>query len=295
VYYAVDPGDLRQTETALEAWFDSSPADVSWFSLLDLAFVTESPAALRSFSAFSPVSLFIEPPLDRLVDASPVLIALDREPQARMTQVSKLLRLTQGVPMLGFVSTVRSADEQVEAWQPYVYPRCVDEQRFVLRFADARIAANLEAALSKEHWRGMTAGLGRWLIVGREGTLVPLLTEAVSPLPSETCEPVCLSAEELGQLMQFAEPDAVIGFLNEHFPELLPQAHRARLHTRIGEACTVARDAGIRDFQDMASLSHAVVLTEGAVLADPRLVPLLAEPRTPGQLAGALLDLLPDS
>ncbi len=292
MYYAVDRCDLREAERAFRTCFDHGPADAHWFALVDLAFVTESPSALRSFAQFEPASLFIERPLDKLADASPVLMTLDHEPGARIEQTSKLLRLAQDMPMLSFICTTRSREEQIAAWQPYVYPRFVDEQRLVLRFADTRVAAGLSTALSNGHWSGLTAGLQRWLIVGRVGALVSLIGEPTAPPPSETREPICLSVEELSALMECGEPDAVIGYLHKHCPELLPHIGRARLHAQIAKACGLARTAGIRSFKDVTCLSQAVVLTDGAVLMDPRLKPLLAEQRISGQLNDTLLELL---
>ena len=295
VYYAIDPCDRGETVEVLQTCFDRSPAGVHWFALVDLAFVTESPSDLRSFGQFAPAPLFIEPPLDKLADASPALISLADEPGVRTAQTSRLLRLTHGMPMLGFIGTRRDREEQIAAWQPYVHPRCVDEQRVVLRFADTRVAAGLHETLSAEHWRGLVAGLQSWLIVGREGAVIPLIDESTAAGPLPACEPVCLSAQELGALMAWGEPDAVIAALHRQAAELLPQAGRAQLHSLMAQACRLARKAGIGSFEDLVDLAHAVVLTGGAVLTNPRLKPLLAERRMRGQLASALLDLLPQA
>jgi hypothetical protein len=238
--------------------------------------------------------IYHQSPLENLRAVSPCLVELPKSPVERDDRLKHLLVHCRARPMLSFIKTTNSLTALRTAWQSCIYPICEDEQRFLLRFADTRIAVTLPHALSSSNWHLLAQPVSEWWIINRFG-----MPEKLSmPAPETAAEAVPvdlqLNMAELDALMQRGQPDAVINFLAESFPEVIPKKHGTAFYARVVEVCDLAATHKIESFPDVTSLALAICLTDGALMTDPRLEQLLQQPDAHGRLGELLAELLPE-
>jgi hypothetical protein len=295
MYFAINPGHSRVHQDALELLIAQTNEQQHWFALIDCAFTHGDIPTTKALKAFDLAPLYNTPPLDKLRDAGPALLALPRDQTARDKLLTRLLRLCHGKPMLSFICSKLSASALCEQWQSCFYPVCEDEQRFLLRFADTRISPVLAQALSASNWARFAAPLSQWCVIDRQGALASLTLPNEKPASVATnTEPLSLTMTEIESFLSHTQTDAVIAFLNEHYSDLLPQQNKAALYVQIAAVCALAARHTLESFPDLTSLALASCVTHGEIMSDPRLEKTLQSAFTPGQLGPHLVELMPE-
>lgn len=267
MYFAMDKGDVASLANALAEQIDASPMEWNWYALMDAGF-DYNHRPLQLATANWP--LYFQPEWGELRAVSPLLIECPRQNNAIP---AKLLRHSQGRPMLGFVASVLDVETLRDIWQRSLSLTTADGQPYILRFADTRIAATLPQTLSPPSWRRLCAPLTHWLIVDRAGTL-QALDLAPSHQAVDEKDSWELTEPELAGLLRSAEPDALANRLSQDFAELLP-ASGAFLHHCLQRSCAALEEHHIENAPDQLMLAVAACLSQGRILDDPRLPQVL--------------------
>lgn len=304
MYLAVDVQAPMALPEYIAAWIAAAPDGAQLVALVDLAFDHEHGKPLNW--PHERVPLYAD---DALTTVSPTLLAMRpqaphaaADPEALAQGVRRLLRHCQGRPMLSLLQTRLSLPELAKAWQGVRWVKTADGQRFLLRMADTRVLVTLPSCLAPAQWARVCRPVLAWHVVNRLGDWQalpippsPMLAEPDTiQVGSEA--PFEIDDDELGRLLDAAQPDALIHALHRDVPDVLPQAtDRAKVHAWVSAACELARQHGLDGSTDQLTLAAVVCATAGEALSHPALPELLASHR-PGQadLADALATLLPE-
>lgn len=268
-FFAMDKGDAQLLEAQVRSRIEAEPEAMNWYALLDAGFDYGRSQPRLPGTTWP---LYCQPEWGELRDASPLLVEVSwEEPHA----LSKLLRHCQGRPMLAFVASSLDAQALCDAWQRCLQVETEDGQGYLLRFADTRIAAVLPQALHPASWQRLCAPLRQWLIVDRVGNMQPLALPQEQALANEE-DTWVLSNQEMAALLQESLPDTLADQLHDHFPDLLPPSG-AQLHGWLQRAGLRLAEQGVENAPDQLTLAVAVCLSQGRLLEDARLPPLLAK------------------
>lgn len=288
--------ELQTWQKAIEELLCAMPPQARVLVLLDQAFDHGRPQAADWPDAL-PVYGHAPAPLQA---AGPILLPLPDAPDQRAALLSRLLRHRRERPMLSFLFTTMSAVDLCAQWQGILTCKLPDDTRYLLRFADTRIQPALATHLARSAWARLSQGVHHWLLPGRDGT-----PHALTPWPAQddgakapaTTEPISLSQAEIDALLADSEADTLIDLLHDQLPDLLPlggSPSRAQIHVWVTDSCRCAQAHGRDRIDDQIALATAVLLTQGALLADPRLANALSNAgRETGALHEALMTLLP--
>jgi Domain of unknown function (DUF4123) len=238
-----------------------------------------------------------------------VLLPLPLEAQALRAKVNGLLHHRAERPMLSFVLSPLDAPALIAQWQGTLTCQTDDGQRFLLRFADTRVQPALAVHLAYGAWSWLSAHVHAWLSLARNGqpawlSLPPDRQARQAELATRpAAQQQRLDDQALDALLADSLPDAVLDALAERLPEVLsaqghaagaPGRPRSEVHAWVARACQVAAQEGVDAFDSQVMLAAAVLLSDGALLADPALTGLLREHgRDAGALNEALLGRLP--
>ena len=288
MYFGMDACNESEVSTALAAQILKSTEGGTWYALVDAAFDHEA-RSLRWTHAVWPVYHCDE--WAQMASVSPVILELGHGDTTVLgNQLRPLLRHCKGRPMLSFLQSNNTAQQLRDHWQPFLSITAADEEEFVLRFADTRICESLPKALAPEHWVRLTAPLNKWIIVNRMGQLQQLPLPDPDALPAGSLrEPITLSAEEFAQLLHFGQPDTLLNALHENFEEFLPQKSRAATYEQMVKVCLLAQAHRIEAFPDQLALGAAVLVSDGQLLDEEKLLLwLIKRDWVDGQLDAAL-------
>lgn len=293
MYFAIDSLPAAQIAADWAALCETDAPNLRRFALVDTAFAAGNAPLRRRLDIESLHPVYIQPPLDGLIEHSPALLPLPAGRAEAHARVQRLAQACQGKPMLSFVASEHDAAAIINAWQPCLYPDCGDGERFLLRFADTRVIPALVGALTPAHWAQLGTPLVHWFAPDRSGALRELALEPV-PNPAQDAA-FALSAHELAALIDAGQADAVIAFLHQHATDLLPQTQRAACHALVDRVCRCAATYSIEAFPDVITLATAALLTDGQLLDDPRLPAALNAQGKSMTLADRLAPLLPEA
>lgn len=179
-------------------------------------------------------------------------------------------------------------------WQPLHLMHAPDKQRLLLRFADTRTFPTLAKVLDDAQWAALTEPVEYWYCVNRKGTIAAIVRPVVA---SDTASPmphgIHIAQAQLDALVAACEPDAALDLLADSTPEVIPQdVSPADLHDYLEKTpFRLAALHGVEAWPDKMTLVTGALLTQGRMLADPKLEALLsAKTWTPGRLHKALMD-----
>lgn len=301
MYLAVDSSWPIELTSHILEWAEGAPEDANVIAFVDMAFDHARPQPFKW--PHESVSLYAG---DELRALSPTLLALrshaargrhDKEELRR--DLVNLLHHCQGRPMLSFVQSRLGPRDLAAAWHPVRWVSTADDQRFLLRLADTRVLTVLPDCLSALNWARVCQPLHAWQVVDRQGIgrslPMPLQDQLTDPAAS-IGRPFQIDDDELGRLLEAAQPDALIHALSCDVPDVLPSTpDRARVHAWVSAACELARQQDLDGSTDQLLLAAAVCATGGKLLAHPGLPGLLASHRGgQGDLSDALSALLPE-
>lgn len=262
--------------------------ELHWMALIDAAFDYPGNDAAPYRSQGQGINCYAIQACQGLEKAAPWLLPLGwNEPD--QAQLRTLIRHCTGRPMLSVIASDHPPQALKEQWKNLHWATDADGQRMLLRFADTRVLPVLPQVLTPEQWAAWTAPLAQWWTIDRSGkpASCPLAARDVAP-----CSEIALTQAQLNQLLQAAEPDAVIQLLKEKMSDIVPKdLLKSRLHDMIAASCALAQAHGIDNFSDVVALAVAACLTKGNSNHDPRL-PLLLREREwqTGELGEKLVD-----
>ncbi|RZL61390.1 MAG: DUF4123 domain-containing protein [Variovorax sp.] len=261
------PGAAELLERSLRADARASNA----YALLDMAFDPElirrlqklaSPNRMESLYA----GAYDGPDLDTV---APQLISLPADDENRLPMLQRLLKATDGRPMLSFVTTELSTTEFKAHLQHQIEATTPDGKEWMLRFADTRTLHALLSVFSTDQRKRFLAGIDQWIYFDRAGQLVAV-PGGPGNAASET-SPYALAADQAARLKSLALPDALLFNIAKR-PDLF-----GRLQGRlsVAHACI---EAALAKLQQPSELHDATLYS--AVLAALSEHQLIAETAT---------------
>ncbi|TVO59112.1 MULTISPECIES: DUF4123 domain-containing protein [Denitromonas] len=166
--------------------------------------------------------------------------------------LERLLSLTDGHPALSVLEVAtRDGAPECHTLQWLADAQCADDTRLYCRYADTRILPNVLGILDPAQTTRLADTARRWAWVARDGTLQTTNiapANAAAPLGDETS--IRFNDAQFAALMQTAEADTLFDMLNEHTPEIIPNAEPAALWRRLDALLGIARSHGITDAPD---------------------------------------------
>lgn len=169
-----------------------------------------------------------------------------------------LLRRTDGIPALSFITTPPNATLLSETLLWLAVSHTEDSQKLHCRFADTRTLPTLLECLKPEQKTVLGEAIVEWAWLSRDGSLQKQsfapFTETQSVEPKK---PLSLDAAQFDFMLTRAEPDMVFQMLAEQMPEVLPETPAHELHTRLVHMLGAARGHGITDLPGL--FQYAVV------------------------------------
>lgn len=293
-FFCVDAYDpVENTPCVLEYFRQLNNSD--WYALLDLACIHSEPLPYWYRQGFC---LYDNTPWKALAAVSPTLYALSGNTPDELSQlVRRLMSWCNAKPMLSFFATQIQLQELVSCWQSHLSVCTTDNDHYLLRFADTRVAACLPAVLTSEHWAQLTAPLDAWLILNRAGQIQPLALPQSGFVPGTPTETITLSPSELEAFVAAAEPDAIIQIIQKDFPELLKGESRVSIYQRVAWICQQAKLHQIEAVPDLVALAVAELSFDheqtGQWFGQDKVQTLMRQKSWPdGQLSGALAEVL---
>ena len=242
-----------------------------WMALIDTAFDYGS-KPLRWHAETIP--LYDCEEMYQFLEVSPVLLPLTSGNQEQLTkEIAVLSDHCKNRPMLSFMATSLSINEVAVALRHFLKVTTEDGQSFVLRFADTRILSALADVLRPASWHSLTHTLNAWYCINRVGALkqLPFVEDNL-----KVQDKLTLNAQELVNLLERGQPDAVIDVIFEQLPDLVPNTHRAEFYRHIAEVCAYAKLHKVDAFPDMVALATLACATNNKLLSNPKLKSLLA-------------------
>lgn len=106
-------------------------------------------------------------------------------------------------------------------------------------------------------------------------------------------EQIKLTQKEYAALIEAAQADAIIDWLAENMPEIIPRENKLQLYQQVENACLLAQRHDLESFTDQVSLAIASILSNQQVLAAPELKIALQNGAVGEVLNAMLLSILP--
>jgi hypothetical protein len=216
-------------------------------------------------------------------------------PVSGMTaQLARLLNEASGLPMLSFIASRLDAAELKAHFLPFLEVATPDGQQMVLRFADTRVLATIDAqmCLAEPQWR---AGIAHWWLPTRDGQLAALPVVAEPPVLQAPPGPVALEQGTLDRLLASTEADAIIDAIFDQNSDLLRQRQPSALHALVQRAMLKLEKYDVSNFRDAVMFVTTAISTEESFDLHPAFQACLRERRWEDGHLGAALAALDDA
>lgn len=147
---------------------------------------------------------------------------------------------------LNLPSLAQALSERLDATLP-------DDMPVLLRFCDARVLPALDRCLSGSHRAAFFAPVSRWWHVQRNGELGCISSPSNSPQAGAGADySMALSPQEQADLLDAAEPDVVLGLLQQQDGDALQSVEPIQRHGWCAGLISEASDWGVQSTQERA-------------------------------------------
>jgi len=200
-----------------DALFDEDwthPDDPGRYVLLDASFSPGLPERLsRWVEAGDFCSLYAgRYEGDGLDQVAPYLLRLPWVPALRKPLCEKLMRVTQGKPMLNLLRSEASLEQLAGHLSAQIEAVNAEGKAYLLRLADTRSFAALMEVLAPAQRQRLLAGIRRWAYVDRSGALRQIEGSPDFDPDADT-RPYLIAADQHRHLNRLALPDAILRFV----------------------------------------------------------------------------------
>ena len=163
--------------------------------------------------------------------AGPVLVSIAglaaRVPECEKTQIGWLRGFPAGLAC-SFIQSARTLDQLAAHLSGFVRFADGDGDSYGLRIADCRVLAYLHNVLEAVQWAALMQPITRWEINGRDGRRVALPLPPVDPANADAWKEsgtaqLQISADQIGELVEWNEPDALLAAINLSATEVNPK------------------------------------------------------------------------
>ena len=152
-----------------------------------------------------------------LDQVAPYLLRLSWVPALRDPLCDKLMRLTQGKPMMSLLTTSAPLDQLADHLCRQIEAVDTEGKAYLLRLADTRSFAALLEVFAPAQRQRLLAGISRWSYVDRRGAL-RVAQGAPRFDPDAPTEPYVIAADQQRHLHLLALPDAILRFVQLRAP-----------------------------------------------------------------------------
>lgn len=240
---------------------------LNWAALVDSAFdypvQNDAPYLSQGINCY-PADKFQD-----LKNAAPWLVPIEGNDDL----LKRIIRHCSERPMLSMIASYEPIDKLKQMWENLHWVSDVDNQPMMLRIADTRILPSLPAILNPAQWAALTSSIAHWLYINREGQLNAL---ALAPKTVKADEKIKLTQAQLNEFLTAAEPDALIDFLVDNMPDVMPANLKgSAIYELIKQSCKIAHTYKVEAFNDRVSLAVAACLTLGDSNQNPKLEKIL--------------------
>lgn len=222
----------------------------------------------------------------------PFVVPLGEAPSAK--EISRLIGAAKRNPMISFIASRTDAKGLARELQQLLIAHTDDGMRWPLRFADTRVLPVLLGQLSgaKNH-HALSADISAWWWPRRDGrTDVFINTGTAKPSGPEN-QRLELSDKQFANMMNAAQPDAVIAQLHQACPDILDKYTPHENHGRVSAALKVLISKSFDSAELQLRWAALALSFRQSLETIPQLAAALTEARDVSELL-ARIDQLPD-
>ena len=263
MYYAYDRHTIElpaKLESTMAACAEKHP-ETHFYALVDSAFAPEEVSALLAgTTSLQAISIYLDTPLQDFEELSPILVQFPQDKAERQTVIAQWLALCNGKPMLSFVSSALDIANLKQHFSAFLRLRDNHNQRYVLRFADVCMTADILECVQPEQKQAWLNGMHAWWLIGRDGGLQYLGGVEATPVIAKSNEnhDQRISNAQLLMLHQKNEADCLLSYLHESVPKLFTKHQPSVLYRRTAELLQQLNQQHVHD--DSTRLEHVVTL-----------------------------------
>lgn len=247
--------NMRTLISAGKVWADAQRPGASLFVLVDTSGLPQLRAQLRQHAALAARNLFESTREHAAMSVAPVLIdlgALDRPADPQALRLLDWL-LTQCVDnhTLTLLRSTRTLDQLAVALTKRLDAELPQQVRVLMRYFDTRVLGALMQTLQPDQAAEFFGIADRWSWFDRNGVLQHQQTDEL-PHADTFKSPLQLSQQQEAQLLEAAEPDAVMQLMRQIAPDECVRVSAGALHASITQCLPAAQSLGIDDPRQQA-------------------------------------------
>lgn len=193
---------------------------------------------------------------------------------AELDRVMAFVNTTPEKLHVSIIDSFLTFAELAQHLRRFIMVRRVGGKNATLRFADCAVLPQLAIAFAPEQWAALAWPMARWHVHGYDGKLVAL--PGADPTVVRSSTPLLLADPQLAALHEALIPNKVLGCLRALRHGAPLPCNTADQHRWASDACRLWRNAGNVHDIVMRWLTSAALDTNGAVLRQETVGPLLA-------------------
>lgn len=231
MYFANNPVDKSFCSSMVQAFFKEKEkfTNLRMHALVDAAFDEYGFAQLMEVFTAQAIPVYADTLYSGAMEVGPHLIEINiSNSRDAEDEVNQLLALRANRPMLSFVITPLDANGLAKNWCPFVSAQLEDASIYMLRFADTRVLYSLISVLTPEQFAHFLPEKTQIWMPARSGHRIT--TESKASPSSSFLPQLVLSNRQFNELMNNAEPDAVIERLTQEGSKKYAAVTGADLH-----------------------------------------------------------------
>lgn len=227
----------------------------SLYALVDMSGLPQLGSYLHQMPTLPARNLFESTNEHAARHVAPVLLGLGAlqqpmHPQARCT-LDWLLERCRHNHALTLMRSPLKLNDLAEALIKRMDAELPDRMRVLLRYFDTRVLVALTHVLQGEQAKAFFGVADLWCWLDRDGVLQRLAT-AIHPDAAQMTAPWPLSAVQESQLLDAAEPDAVIQLMKQVAHDVCSQTAPGVLHATVRSCLPEAKSRGVDDPREQA-------------------------------------------
>lgn len=204
--------------------------------------------------------------------AGPLLVARSQMPlehkPAITTEIERLANSFPNRQHFSFIDSEQTFETLANHLKCFVYFGDNTGQPYGLRIADNRVLSYLPDVLTTGQWDALTAPMDGWQFHDRTGRQQELALNETRRQHASTPKLLALSDEQIEQLIDAGEADALLARLNLE-PEAVA-ASNVQKHYDVARQCVATwGGSGSTDRSALLIFGRKIFASDGAVLGDP--------------------------
>ncbi|MET3135126.1 hypothetical protein AAKU55_005429 [Oxalobacteraceae bacterium GrIS 1.11] len=264
MYFAVDELAPDFASNLLDAFHSASLADgnLSMYALIDASFEYVKSSSPRTDWKNDAVSLYRNTIFDALKDAAPHLVKIHDDPNKAKLQLRRLFKICNGFPMVSFIASNLNLNALAKTFEYFLEINIVDEQKFLLRFADTRLLPLLDIVIRENTVFGWRQGVSHWWLPNRNGELdiLPVYLCDNNSAGNENNQ-FSLPQISFNKLVDAGESDAIIDVISDQNIDILKINYPSNNYAIIQRLREKMLEFNIENFPDMVIFCTTALAT----------------------------------